>query len=265
MNGQQGYAIVTGASQGLGEAIVMELAQRGFGIVAVARSADKLAMVAERAGSLNGGRAHALVLDVAAPDGVARILSFVAERSLQVTCLVNNAGQGLFGRFRDVPVEDQLRMMHLNMDVPVRLTHALLPQLRMADRAYVLNVGSMVAYSPLATMSAYSGSKAFVWRWSRSLRLEERGGPVRVTCVNPGSIITGFTARANMTSMDELARKFGTGPEPVARTAVKAMLRGRAEVVPGAMNAVMATLQQLLPTGLIERVASGVYIKHLPK
>ena len=265
MSEQNGYAIVTGASQGLGEAIAMELAARGFGILGVARSGDKLQGVMERAGALNGGRAHALVLDVAAADAVERIMAEVARQGLHVTCLVNNAGQGLYGRFRDVPVEEQVRMMHLNMDVPVRLTHALLPTLRKASRAYVLNIASMVAYSPLGTMSAYCGSKAFVWRWSRSLRLEERDGPVRVTCVNPGSIITGFTARANMTSMDALARKFGTGPVPVARTAVKAMLRGKAEVVPGTMNAVMATLQQLLPTALIERVASGVYFKHLPR
>ncbi|MFT3885753.1 MAG: SDR family oxidoreductase [Flavobacteriales bacterium] len=265
MSTDRGYALVTGASQGIGAAIALELARQGFGVLVVARSADALEGVRAKAASLNNGRAHALVVDMLAADATARIQRYVEEQRLPLSCLVNNAGQGLYGLFEDLPLEDQARMMRLNMDVPVALTHALLPLLRQQKRAYVLNIASMVAYGALATMAVYSGSKAFVWRWSRSLHLELKESPVTVTVVNPGSVITGFTQRAGMQSMDDLAEKFGTGPEPVAKAAVNAMLKGRAEVVPGLMNAVTAKLQGLLPQSLSEKVASGIYLKRLPR
>lgn len=265
MSTDRGYALVTGASQGIGAAIALDLARQGFGVLLTARSAEALEQVRAEAGKLNGGRAQALVLDMLAPDAVARIQQHIREQQLPLTCLVNNAGQGLYGLFDDMALADQTRMMRLNMDVPVALTHALLPLLRQAQRAYVLNIASMVAYSALATMAVYSGSKAFVWRWSRSLRIELKGSPVTVTVVNPGSVITGFTKRAGMQSMDDLAEKFGTGPEPVVKAAVKAMLKGRAEVVPGMINAVTATLQGLLPQSVSERIASGIYLKRLPR
>lgn len=265
MTQDRGYALITGASQGLGAAIAMELAGRGYGVLLVARSEAALRQVAADAGAINGGRAEVLVADLFSPGAADRVAAWATALGLPITCLVNNAGQGLWGKFDALSLDDQLRMMQLNMTVPVALTHQLLPLLKRAERAHVLNISSMTAYSAMATFAVYSGSKSFLLRWSRSLRLELRGSPVSVTAVCPGSVITGFTARAGMLAMDDLARKFGTGPEPVARAAVKAMLRGKAEVVPGLLNQVTAAVQRLLPTGLNERVASGIYLKRLPR
>ncbi|HEX2617522.1 MAG TPA: SDR family NAD(P)-dependent oxidoreductase, partial [Flavobacteriales bacterium] len=186
MSIDRGYALVTGASQGIGAALALELAREGFGLLVVARSAEKLEALRAEAAKLNGGRAQALALDVLAPDAVERIQRHITEHQLPLTCLVNNAGQGLYGMFDELPLADQVRMMRLNMDVPVTLTYALLPLLRKQQRAYLLNIASMTAFSALATMAVYSGSKAFVWRWSRSLRIELKGSPISVTTVNPG-------------------------------------------------------------------------------
>lgn len=265
MSIDRGYALVTGASQGLGAAIAVELARQGFGVLLVARTTAALEHVRAQAAALNGGRAQVLAADLLAPDAVDRIVAWAEGSGLPLTALVNNAGQGLWGYFRTLPLDTQLRMMRLNMDVPVQLTYRLLPLLQRAERAYILNIASMTAYHALATMALYSGSKAFVLRWSRSLRIELQGTPVRVTCVCPGSVITGFTERAGMQAMDDLARKFGSAPAPVAKTAVAAMLRSRAEVVPGLLNRVTVALQGLLPTFLNERVASGIYLKRLPR
>ncbi|MBK8341416.1 MAG: SDR family oxidoreductase [Flavobacteriales bacterium] len=263
-NGDRGLAVVTGAGQGLGAAIALELAHKGFAVLLVARTAAALEAVRARAAALNGGRAHVLAIDLLEPDATNRVEQAIAATGTPLTCLVNNAGHGLYGRFADLPVEQQLHMMRLNMEVPVQLTHAVLPLLRLASRAYLLNISSMTAYGSIATLAAYGGSKAFVLRWSRALGLELKGTGVRVTCACPGSIITGFTERAGMQAMDDLAKKFGTGPEPVAKTCVRAMLKGRAEVVPGFLNRVTAFFQQILPPGPVERVASGIYLKRLP-
>lgn len=267
MNGtpDRGYALVTGGSQGIGAAIALELARHGFGIVVTARSEGALRDTCAKAGALNGGRVFAVAADLLAPDGTDRVLAFLHTQHIHVTCLVNNAGHAHWGFFGDEPMDEHRKLMRLNMDVPVALTHALLPDLERAQRAYILNTSSMLAHHALASMALYAASKAFVLRWSRSLRLELEGTGVSVTALCPGSVITGFTARAGMTAMDDLAKKFGTPPEPVAKAAVAAMLAGKAEVVPGLLNKVTRILQRVVPAGVNERAASGIYLKRLPR
>jgi short-subunit dehydrogenase len=240
MSTSRGYALVTGAGQGIGRAIALELAREGFGLVVTARHAEALADVCREAGALNGGRAHAVAVDLLSPGAVDTLVAAVERQAQPLQVLVNNAGQGLWGLFDTLTLEEQHRMMRLNMDLPVMLTHRLLPGMKRQPQAYVLNIASMVAYHALASMAVYCGSKAFVLRWSRSLRLELATTGVKV-------------------------QKFGTPPEPVAKEAVRAMLRGTAEVVPGLMNRITVGLQGLLPGALIERIASGIYLKRLPR
>lgn len=259
-----GYALITGASQGLGAALAMELAREGFGVLLVARNEAALRETAAKAGALNQGRTEVYTADLLDAQTPERIAAWATSLGVPLTCVVNNAGQGLWGLFDKLPLADQQRMMHLNMAVPVELTHRLLPVLKRAERAYILNISSMTAYSAMATFAVYAASKAFILRWSRSLRFELKKGPVSVTAVCPGSVLTGFTERAGMQAMDDLARKFGTGPEPVAKAAVQAMLKRKAEVVPGLLNRITATVQGWLPDSLNEQLASGIYLKRLP-
>ena len=114
-------------------------------------------------------------------------------------------------------------------------------------------------------MSTYSGSKAFLLRWSRALRMELKGTGVDVCCVCPGSVITGFTERAGMQAMDDLAKRFGHEPEPIAKAAVRAMLHGRAELVPGRLDRFTSLLMGLFPESMVERIGSDIYLKRLPQ
>ncbi|HOY27670.1 MAG TPA: SDR family NAD(P)-dependent oxidoreductase [Flavobacteriales bacterium] len=259
----RGLAVVTGAGQGLGAAIALQLAKEGFAVLLVARTVDALDQVRAQAAALNNGRAYILALDLLAFGAVERITAAVTATGLPLTCLVNNAGQGLYGRFADLHIAEQRRMMRLNMDVPVQLTHALLPQLHKAPRAYLLNIASATAYSSIATLAVYGGSKAFVLRWSRALGVELKGTGITVTCACPGSVNTGFIARAGMQSMEAIASKVSMEAEPVAQACVRAMLNGKAEVVPGLLNRITAFFQQVLPAAPVERVGSGIYLKRL--
>lgn len=265
MENGRGYALVTGASQGLGAALALELARHGFGLLLTSRREDALADVGRQAGALNGGRVQWLAADLFEPDAPARITAWAEGLGVPVTCLVNNAGQGLWGLFDELSLEEQQRMMRLNMAVPVELAGRLLPRLKQSRRGYVLNISSMSAYTAMAGFAVYAASKSFVLRWSRALRGELSGSSVTVTAVCPGSIITGFTERAGMQALDHLARRFGTGPVPVARAAVKAMLKGKAEVVPGLMNLLTARIQGCLPDRLNERLTDTIYLRRLPR
>ncbi len=261
---QRGYALITGASQGLGKAIALELAQKGFGVLLTARTSVALRETADQAAAISGLPGHIMEQDLFAPEAAQRISEWALGLDLPLSCVVNNAGQGLWGLFSALSGKEQLDMMRLNMDVPVALTHALLPELLRRSKAYVLNISSMTAYSAMATFAVYCASKSFLRLWSRSLRIELEKGPVSVTVVCPGSIITGFTQRARMMAMDDLARKFGSTPEVVAKSAVKAMLNGKAEAVPGLLNKITAGVQSILPDALNERMASNIYFKKLP-
>jgi short-subunit dehydrogenase len=242
----------------------LELARRGYGIITVARNKAHLDEVAAACSALNGGHAVVITCDLAASGAVPDLLQRVRELGLPVSVLVNNAGYAVWGRFTDRPVKEHLDMMRLNTQVPVELTHALLPMLLATPKAYILNVGSMAGYNALATLSTYSGSKAFVLRWSRSIRMELEDRNVHVTCVCPGSVITGFTERAGMQVMDDLAKRFGKPPEAIAKKAVAALFAGKAEVVPGLVDHLTSKVMQLLPNALVERIASGIYLKRLP-
>lgn len=259
----RGYALVTGASQGIGKAIAIELARNGFGLIVTARNVLGLNALRDEAGKFNGNRVHVIEEDLLAEGAVDRIRSKV-EVIGGLSCLVNNAGQANWGLFEELGLEEQLRMMQLNMTIPVTLTHKLLPILQQRKPAYILNISSMTAFHALASMAIYCSSKAFIMRWSRSLRLELKGR-VNVTCVCPGTVSTGFIERAGMQAMEDLANKFATPPEPVAKAAVAAMLRNKAVVVPGASNVFTVKLQKLVPTALTEGIASGIYLKRLPK
>lgn len=261
----RGYALITGGSQGIGAAIALELARNGFGVIVTARNEVALREVCAKAGALNGGDAQALVVDLLEPDGPERVVRFIHEKNIALTCLVNNAGHAHWGLFGDEPMDEHRKLMRLNMDVPVALTHALLPDLKKAKRAYILNTSSMTAFNALASMALYAASKAFILRWSRALRLELKDTGVSVTAVCPGAVITSFTERAGMQAMDDLAKKFGTPPEPVAKSAVAAMLAGKPEVVPGILNKVTRIFQGLMPMSVNEGAASGIYLKRLSR
>jgi short-subunit dehydrogenase len=262
MSSDRGFALVTGASQGIGRAIALELARNGFGILATGRNSAGLKELEDEVRK-NNGRIKVLEVDLLADGAVDHVVAFALQNG-PITCLVNNAGQANWGLFEEQALDVHLRMMKLNMEVPVQLTHKLLPHLKEQKQAYILNVSSMTAFHALASMAIYAASKAFLLRWSRSLRLELKGR-VNVTAVCPGSVNTGFTKNAGMLAMDDLAKKFGTPPEPVAKAAVAAMLKNKAMVIPGASNQFTVKLQKLVPTSLTEGIASGIYLKRLQK
>ncbi len=264
MSTDRGYALVTGAANGIGRAIAIELARNGFGIIATGRNASGLKELSVEIGKLNGDRIHTLEVDLLADGAIDRVVAFATEHGRPLTCMVNNAGLANWGLFEWQDLEVQLRMMRLNMEVPVVLTKKLLPLLKKQKPAYILNVSSMTAFHALASMAIYASSKAFLLRWSRSLRLELKG-QVNVTALCPGSVNTGFTKNADMLAMDDLAKKFGTPPEPVAKAAVAGMLKNKALVIPGASNQFTVKLQNLVPDSVTESVASGIYLKRLPK
>jgi short-subunit dehydrogenase len=252
-------AIITGASKGLGKALALEMASRGYETLLVARSAPLLDSLAAEITSRFNVKVHTLALDLAQTEASQTIYDWCQGASFQPTVLINNAGYACWGYFHALPLSSQLPMLGLNVQGMVSLTHRILPLLQKQPKAYILNVCSTSAYQPVPTMSLYAASKAFVRSFTRSLRYELRKGPVSVTCLSPGPMATNFIAQANMQAMQETAQKFEMKAEDVARSGVKAMFAGRAEVIPGWMNALSVRFSKVLPDALLERIANNLY------
>ncbi|GGG38075.1 short-chain dehydrogenase [Hymenobacter glacieicola] len=243
--------------------MALTLARRGYDLLLTARSADQLEQVAAEARHL-GRSAQVLPLDLASAGAATQLAAWVASQTQELVVLVNNAGYGLWGRFEELPLAQQQNMLQLNMHLPVELTYALLPLLRRQPRAYILNVASTAAYQAVPTLTLYAASKAFLLSFSRGLRYELRETGVSVTCLSPGATTTDFADRAGMNSdLQAVANKVSMTAEQVAEAGIAALLAGEAEIIPGALNKVSAALTSLVPKGLTERIAAGIYEKHL--
>ncbi|MBJ6613337.1 MULTISPECIES: SDR family NAD(P)-dependent oxidoreductase [unclassified Streptomyces] len=254
-------ALVTGASSGLGREFAARLAARGHDLVLVARSRDRLEAVAEQLTKAHGVTVHVLVHDLARPGAGRAVARELAERSLTVGLLVNNAGFGTAGRFEEIPAERDHDLLMVNVVALVDLTHALLPGMLERGSGAVLNVGSTAGYQPSPYLSVYSASKTFVLNFSLALRQEYRGRGIRVTALCPGPVETRFFEVVG-TRNAAVAGRFTT-PEPVVRAGLKALDRDRAYVTPGLGNAVMAHLNARRPRALIAWVGERVCRKVL--
>lgn len=253
------YALITGATKGIGKAFAEELAKRKFNLVLVARSVDLLKSVSEELEKKYGIKCNYFVADLAAPSSPERVIEWVQQNNLDVSVLINNAGYTIWSEFEKSNITEQLNMLEVNMLTPVKLSYLMLPLLRKQAKSYLLNVASTAAYQAIPNMSTYAASKAFIILFTRSLRLEYKGTNVSVTCLSPGTTDTDFMNRAKMDALKETAAKFNMKPEVVAKIAIDGMFKGKAEIIPGFVNWISTMMTYFVPKAIPEKVASNLY------
>lgn len=253
------YALVTGASKGIGRSIATVLAERNYNIILVARSTEELSTVAKELQDTYKVQVRYLAIDLSRAEAAAELYEWCRNNELNISILVNNAGYAVWGQFDELSLEEQNRMLQVNMQTPVALCHHFMPMLKQQPAAYVLNVASTAAYQAVRTLSLYAASKAFMLLFTRGLRQELKGTKVSVTCLSPGPVNTNFLDRANMQAIKATAEKYGMTPEAVARIAVNALFARKSEVIPGALNAATAFFTRLVPKALVEKIAGDLY------
>jgi uncharacterized protein len=253
------YALITGASGGIGLCLARELAQRKINLLLVARSGDKLSKICDDLKKEFSIQAEFLSIDLSEPGSVSNLMNWLKQHSFEVTILVNNAGYGIWGTVESTSSEKLNNMMQLNMNVVANLSHSMLPELKKHPKSYILNVASTAAYQAVPTLATYAASKAFVVLFTRGLRMELKDTSVSVTCLSPGATSTNFIDRAGMDSMKEKAEKFSMKPEAVAKIAIEGMFKGKAEILPGFVNWISVQMTYLLPKFIPEKIAEGLY------
>jgi short-subunit dehydrogenase len=254
------YALITGASKGIGRAIAEELASRNHSVLLVARSGALLKQAADEISEKYTVNADYLAVDLSLRDSPARVISWIKEKGYEIDILVNNAGYGLSGNFEQYSIEDHRAMMQVNMTVPLELTGMLLPELKKQSRGYILNIASAAAYQAVPGLTAYAATKSFLLSFSRGLQYELRKTNVSVTVVSPGGTDTDFANRAKVARKAVKAgEKLNMTPKAVARLAVNAMFARKTEIIAGFINKLGAFFVWLLPKKLAEKTAAGLY------
>ena len=250
-----GWAVVTGASSGLGALFAEKLAQRGLPVVLAGRDEARLTEVRQRVQRLAPGIAVELVVgDLGSQAGVEALVAVLGGRVIDV--LVNNAGFGTYGRLQEVDRDRDHELIAVNVDALVRLTHEVLPGMLARGHGRILNVASTIAFQPAPYQATYGASKAFVLSFSQALWAETRGSGVTVTALCPGPTRTGFVDALDADVSSTAIYQKLASPEPVVAAGLRALDRGRPVVVPGLRNWVMATAAGMSP-GWVGALISG--------
>ncbi|MBN1580062.1 MAG: SDR family oxidoreductase [Anaerolineae bacterium] len=243
-------ALVTGASGGIGRELSKLFAADGYDVVLIARSESRLQTFATDLSKAYGVKAVTLSYDLGDPAAADAIWSDMKQQEITVDVLVNNAGFGLLGDFAETDWQEEQSMLNLNVVTLTVLTKRFLPGMVSRGWGRVLNVGSTASFQPVPSMAIYGATKAYVLSFSEALAQEVKGTGVSVTALCPGVTRTGFQARARVGG----SRLVGMGimsAERVARVGYRALMRGRAVIVPGLLNQVMAFSVRLMPRALI--------------
>lgn len=255
------YALVTGASKGIGMEIARELAARSFNLVLVARSADLLAKVGAEIEQEFQVKTLWLPLDLSLETAADDLFNFCQSHELNISVLINNAGYSLNQSFQSADVEDWLGMNDLNVKAVVKISHLFLPLLLKNKKSYLLNVSSLAAYMPMPYMSLYAAGKAYVLSFTLSLREELKGKGIKVCALCPGGVRTDFPKRAGNMEVVEKTDRFLMDPDQCARTAVKKLFRGKAEIIPGWINRFTLALMRFAPKILFIRQVGKLFYK----
>ena len=243
-------ALITGASSGIGKALAAEFARDGYDLVLAARSVDKMQALAQELQQRHQIQVTVIGADLQTDDGARTLHADIQARGITLNALVNNAGYGSFGEFKDAALDDALAMMQLNMHTVVVLTKLFLPDL-IATRGKLLNTASTAAFQPGPYMAVYYATKAFVLSFTEALAAELAPQGVTVTALCPGPTASGFQDKADMHASSLVKGKKLPTSEEVAAKGYRALQRGQRVYIPGCGNWLLAQSVRFSPRNVV--------------
>jgi uncharacterized protein len=246
------YAVVTGASSGIGWYISEELAQRGYSIVAVSNQPLQLQDLKFFLEKDYNICVETLDTDLAKEDAAQLVFDFCKEKNLTVEVLVNDAGIFFFGEVVKIDYFHVKSILSLHILTPALMCRLFGEQMAANRKGYILNLSSITAVMPYPGISLYGPTKAFMRHFSRALRSEMKLDNINVTCLMPGATDTSLYNTGNINS--SLLKKLGImkKPETVAKAGVRALFRGQAICIPGFINRITVFVVPLVPRFIIE-------------
>lgn len=239
------WAMITGASGGLGIEFAEILARKGFNLVLTARGRDDLETAGARFRSAFPITVITEAIDFTEPTAVSALTNVLDRNDIALDVLICNAGQGLHGEFLSRPIAETLGMLQLNITSLTCLTHLIATRMVEHGGGRILLVASMTAYMPVPLYAAYGASKAYVRNFGEALHYEMRNTGVTVTVVSPGLMDTGFLASAGEETTKK-HRNMMMSPKQAAHEGLAALFAGRQSIVAGRMNRLIALFTRVV-------------------
>jgi uncharacterized protein len=252
------WALVTGASAGIGKALAEELAAGGTHLILTARRKERLEELAARLSTKHKIQAEVLVADLAEPSAPEKIFAFSRAKGIEVELLINNAGFGAYGELSGVDVRRLLEMVQVNCGAVVHLTRLYLPEMIARGRGDVLILASTAAFQSVPYISTYAATKAFDLLFAEGLAEEMEPHGIRVCALCPGSTESEFHEIAGQTHLASAARNKETA-EKVARVGLRALAAGKSYVISGTGNYWGAHAQRLVPRRFVTRTVARIF------
>jgi len=248
------WALVTGASSGIGWQISAQLAAKGCNIIAVSNQAGQLGELKQLLEQSHKVQVVTINQDLSGEDAAQSIFGFCLTHKLTVDILVNNAGMLMYGEMVDSAYDTMKSILQLHVTTPALLCRLFGNGMKERRSGFILNVSSISAVMPYPTISVYGPTKAFLRYFTRAIRTELKPYGVHVSCLIPGATDTPLNDPFG-TNMS-FGRKTGIvkGPECVARAGIRAIIRNRALCIPGILNKFIVLLFPLIPSSLISIV-----------
>ena len=249
------WALVTGASAGIGEALAEELARDGTHLVLTARRKDRLDALAQRLTATYKIQTQVFLADLADPAAPEKILAFTQGKGIEIDLLINNAGFGKYGEFHSVPKERLVEMVQVNCSAVVHLTHLFVQGMVARRRGDILILASTASFQAVPYISTYAATKAFDLLFAEGLAEELKPYGIRVCALCPGSTESEFHVVAGQ---DKYIRRAETA-QKVARTGLKALAAGKSYVISGLGNYLGAHGERLVPRRFVTRTAARMF------
>ena len=251
MHQDEKFALVTGASSGIGRQISVQLARRGCHIIAVSNQPTRLQDLKRELENSFQVQVFTLNLDLAREDAAESVFSYCEERDLRVDILVNNAGMLVYGEMVEAGTDRARSILQLHVTTPALLCRLFGEKMKRRGSGYIMNTSSISAVMPYPTISLYGPTKAFMRHFTRAMRTELKPYGVRVTCLLPGATDTPLNQEqpfnVSLGKRLGMVKRSGT----VARAGVKALFRDRPVCIPGVLNRIIVFTLPLLPHSLI--------------
>jgi short-subunit dehydrogenase len=252
----KGWALVTGASSGIGAELARQLAKRGHDVVITARRGDRLETLAREIRARSGVDVLVIVCDLGELGGPGHLLAVLEEKRIVPTLLANNAGFGVHGIAIDQSLPRQLEMIDLNVRALTQLSLAIGAQMAVRGSGAILNVASTGAFQPAPHVAVYSATKSYVLSFSQALAWELASRGVRVLALCPGATKTEFFEAGQVHI--QISGLLYMSAERCVQIALRALDRGRRVVVAGWLNAIGAWFARVLPQWLVVRVSARI-------
>lgn len=255
MNTQpQLYALITGASAGIGKEFARELASRKYNLILVALPETGLKEQGESLRNTYGIDVRTLETDLMTPGNHEKIKEYVVEEDLPVNLLINNVGIGYNGEIGSYTHRKIDEMLLLNVTSTTLMTNLMISVLKKQPESYILNMGSFAGFFPLAYKSIYSATKAFVYHFSQSLATELNREGIHVSVAMPGPVPTNDVVKDRIKKSGTIGKDIVVSADRVASYALRQMFAGRRVIIPGRSNRLLNSLLFLVPYGITSRI-----------